>query len=218
MKRTHLIIFILLLALCAAGFYLWRTSAEDTAQALESYRSRSFEHLQAAYVPGVPENQSRERLNTILASVLVRPLTPDERRSLAEEGLAALKEVEAQIDAIGEAGDRVQIALAYLEEKGGGIMAGDETKELIAAAKEEFAIIADIRGLSYRANFHTAEIFNRIILDGGELTSAYSKALNDELPLVEEQFNTRTDLYERLKTARARVDAALVSLGEVSRD
>lgn len=218
MKRTHLIILIVLLVLCAAGFYLWHTSAEDTAQALESYRLRSFEHLQAAYVPGVPENQSRERLNTILASVLVRPLTPDERRSLAEEGLAALKEVETQIDAIGEAGDRVQIALAYLEEKGGGIMAGDETKELIAAAKDEFAIIADIRGLSYRANFHTAEIFNRILLDGGELTSAYSKSLNDELPLVEEQFNTRAALYERLKDARARVDLALVALGEVSRD
>ena len=218
MRRIHIIALVLIVALCAVGFYFWQKSTIDRTRALESYRLRSFEHLQAAYVPGVPENQSRERLNIILASVLVRPLTSDERRSLAEEGLAALKEVEAQIDAIGEVGDRVQIALAYLEDKGGGITAGDEAKELIAAAKEEFAIIADIRGLSYRANFHTAEIFNRILLDGGELTSAYSAALNAELPLVEEQFNTRAALYERLKDARARVDAALVALGEVSRD
>ncbi len=218
MRRSYILILIVLLALAAAAFYFLRISSGDSTRAVESYSTRSFEHLQAAYVPGVPENPVRERLNTILSSVLVRPLTPPERRALAEEGLKALKEVETQIDAIGEAGDRVQVAITYLEEKGGGFTAGDETKELIAAAEEEFAIIADIRGLSYRANFHTAEIFNRIILDGGELTSAYSADLNRELPLVEEQFNTRAGLYERLKSARERVDKALISLGEPARE
>lgn len=218
MRRFYFIAVLMLIVLVGAGFYVFVRSSEETAGALEAYRTRSFEHLQASYVPGVPGNPSRERLNTILSSVLVRPLTPGERQTLAEEGLKALKEVEAQIDAIGEAGERVQVAIAYFEEKTGGFGQSDEEKELIAAAKEEFVIIADIRGLSYRANFHTAEIFNRIILDGGELTSAYSADLNRELPLVEEQFNTRAALYERLKDARARVDAALVALGEVVRN
>lgn len=217
MRRSH-ILLIIGIALASLALYFFLGASGEKTQALEAYRAKSFEYVQASYVPGVPGNPARERLNTILSSVLVRPLTPPERRALAEEGLRALKEVEAQIDAIGEAGERVQVAIAYLEEKTGGFTQSDEEKELIAAAGEEFAIIADIRGLSYRANFHTAEIFNRIILDGGELTSTYSADLNRELPLVEEQFNARADLYEKLKEARTRVDTALVALGERTRD
>ncbi len=218
MRRSHILLLVIVLALASLALYFFLSTSKDSVRAIEAYRTQSAAHIQAAYVPGVPGNPARERLNTILSSVLVRPLTPGERTTLAEEGLRALKEVEVQIDAIGEAGERVQVAIAYLEEKTGGFAQSDEEKELIAAAEEEFSIIADIRGLSYRANFHTAEIFNRIILDGGELTSVYSADLNRELPLVEEQFNARASLYERLKNARTRVDAALVRMGEPARE
>lgn len=221
MQRSHVTrnrIGIALVIICACVAAAWFVfSSQSTAEALDVYREKSQLYLQAAYLPGVPENPVRERLNTILSSVLVRPLTPDERRALAEEGLRTLKEVETQIDAIGDAGERVQIAISYLE-KEEGIIPNEKRKTLIAAAKEEVAIIADIRGLSYRANFHTAEIFNRILLDNGVLTGAYSDSLNRELPLVEEQFNTRAALYTKLKDVRSRVDAALTAMGGAARE
>jgi hypothetical protein len=214
--RSRLKYFFAALALAALIFFAYTLLSSNTFRgAFETYAPLAEAHVDAAYIPGVPDNPIRQRLNSILSQVLARPMTPKERIALAEEGLAVLKEGEKQIDAIGEAGERVQIAITYMEDKKnsvGAVFSKSQANEIIALAKEEFGIVADIRGLSYRANFHTAEIFNRIILDKGELTAGYTQELNDQIPAVEEQFNKRTHLYDQLKAVAARLQKASAAL------
>ena len=101
-----------------------------------------------------------------------------------------------------------------MDEKSGwsGFFSRSQKKAVIGLAREEFGIVADIRGLSYGANFHTAEIFNRIVLDKGELTESYVAELNHEVPLVEEQFNKRANLYTQLEDVSNRMHEASVNL------
>ncbi len=184
-------------------------SSNDFQKAYKTYNTLAKKHVEAAYIPGVPDNPVRQKLNGILSQVLARPMSPKERLSLAEQGLAALKEGEKQIDDIGTIGEKVQTAITYMEEKNnslGVLFSKSQGTRVITLAKEEFGIVADIRGLSYRANFHTAEIFNRIVLDKGELTKAYSSELNSQIPAVEEQFNKRSALYEQLKSVIGRME------------
>jgi hypothetical protein len=215
LKRPWTMLFFALCVLGLVAAFFWMRSSGEVTRALESYQALSRAHEEAAYLPGIPENPVRERVNAILSDVLARPMEPAERLARAQEGLSVLKDAEVQIDAIGDVGEKVQIAIAYFEEKSGPVsfVRSSEAEALVAVAKEEFGIIADIRGLSYRANFHTAEIFNRIVLDKGELSAAYIADLNKELPLVEEQFNARTMLYGKLKDVRARVEVAIRDMG-----
>ena len=190
-------------------------SSHNFRTAYETYAPLAKEHVDLAYIPGVPDNPVRQKLNGILSQVLARPMTPKTRLAFAKEGLDALKEGESQIDAIGDTGEKVQIAITYMEQKSaspGVFFSKEKASHIIALAKEEFGIVADIRGLSYRANFHTAEIFNRIILDKGELTKAYTNELNSQIPAVEEQFNKRSSLYEQLKSVTGRLEKETASL------
>ena len=177
-------------------------ASNEFLHAYATYARLSKANVEAAYMPGAEQNPIRQHLNTILSQVLARPMSAKERLSFAREGLAVLKEGETQIDTIGDSGDKVQLSITYMEAKSkapGALFLRSESDRILTLAKQELNINADIRGLSYRANFHTAEILNRIVLDQGELTAAYSEELDRQLPAVEEQFNKRTNLYKQLE-------------------
>jgi hypothetical protein len=85
-------------------------------------------------------------------------------------------------------------------------------RDVVTLAQSQAAIIADIRGLSYRANFHTAQIFSRIVDDQGSLTDAHIAELNNLIPKVEDQFDQRSNLYSELERVGDRIQMALEEL------
>ena len=205
---------LILAVLCVYIAY----ASHEFRRAYATYTTLVQANVDAAYVPGAENNPLRQHLNTVLSQVLARPMSAKERMDFAEEGLKVLKAAEQQIDVIGDTGDKVQLSITYMQEKarapGAFLLRGYVTR-ILSLATEEHNITADIRGLSYRANFHTAEIFNRIVLDKGELTPAYLQELNRQVPAVEEQFNKRTGLYAQLKDVSARMQAESMDLAHV---
>ncbi|MFZ2886277.1 MAG: hypothetical protein WA021_00480 [Minisyncoccia bacterium] len=207
--------FLVLITLIAIGGIVASViyTSRSFVRAAENYATLADAHAEAAYVPGSIDNPLRRELNGVLSAVLVGNLSAEERLANAARGLALLKDAEAQIDAIGEAGDKVQFAMQYMEETSTfTLFHRTAARDLLATAREEFDAIADIRALSYRANFHTMEILNRVILDQGEVTEAFAAELNRQLPQVEEQFNRRSNLYITLESITDRREAAEESL------
>jgi hypothetical protein len=175
----------------------------------QRYAALSSEHSNYAFAPGVSSNPVRNELNRVLSEVLARPMGGGERLQLAERGLDLLKGMELQIDRIGSAGEAAEAQLNTAEWAGykfGNIFAREKVRAVFLHAREEAAIIGDIRGLSYRANFHTEQILKRVVEDGGALTAEHVSALNRELPQVEIQFNERTNLYTKLQSEHAQTD------------
>jgi hypothetical protein len=192
--------FVLTLGVfCLGGYYIFMSFR--FSQSFGEYAALADEHSNAAFFVGALDNPMRQELNRILSEVLGRNMSAAERLQLAERGLALLDETEVQIDGLGTIADRVKKAIDALEAES----AFGSRRELISLARERLDVIADIRGLSYRANYHTAEIFRRIARDNGELTDAHVTELNGQLPMVEEQFNERSNLYNELEQLNAEI-------------
>lgn len=170
----------------------------------ETYATLSGLHVNASLLPAVGDNPIRQELNRMLADVLAEQLPQSDRLERAERGLLLLNELEKQIDAIGDSGEAVAKALGEMEARA----SGSERKEIVELALERLRVIGDIRGLSYRASYHTAEIFNRVIADGGALTPEHVSELNNQIPLVEEQFDRRTGLYDELESIGGKINRA----------
>jgi hypothetical protein len=197
------ILFIVFCFLCYRFYFSYQfTKAYDT------YAALSTRHVTAAFLPATNDNAVRQELNRMLSDVLVADVSRHDRVARAERGLVLLNELEKQIDAIGDTGEAVSQAIAAMEDHA----SGDERKEIVHLALERLRIIGDIRGLSYRANYHTAEIFNRIIADGGSLTKEHVADLNNQIPLVEEQFDRRAGLYSELESVNNSIDRAISNL------
>jgi hypothetical protein len=124
--------------------------------------------------------------------------------------LTLLVLAEGHIDAVGEVGEDVTKALLAMEEEASvaSLTGFGVEKNIIDLAHRRLNIIADIRGLSYRANHDTKTIFDRVLADRGALTSAHSASLDRLLPEVEEQFNRRSNLYLELDDVGSRIRAA----------
>lgn len=198
-----LIVFALV---CVLGLHFYARYA--FAQSYEAYAQAAKRHDDAAYIPGVAENDIRKELNVVLARVLSEEMTAAERLSLARRGKALLDAAEGQIDEIGEIGTDVMVTIQNMREKAdipGGFNSEDEIENIIELSEERLNIIGDIRGLSYRAQFTTGQIFKQVIDDGGELDPAYVEKLNQELPEVEEQYNMRTNFYSDLEDVGKRI-------------
>lgn len=174
----------------------------------DTYASLSDIHVNAAFTPATEANPLRQELNRVLADVLSADLSNTERLVRAQRGSSLLNELEKQIDAIGDAGESVAQEIEHMEQTA----SGSERKEIVTLSLERQRIIGDIRGLSYRASYHTAEIFNRIIEERGDLTSMHVADLNNQIPLVEEQFDRRTALYDELEAIDGRIDRAFSAL------
>lgn len=188
------------LVLCGVFVYTMLQSSRFEKE-FAAYDALATAHEAAAYLPGSSNNPVRQDLNRLLSEVLVQGLSAHDRLALADQGLEQLANLEKQIDAIGEAGEKVDAAVARMQvDSVGTVSSSIATHELLTLAKKRSAIIADIRGLSYRANFETKKIFDRVIADKGALTKEHVLDLNEQIPIVEEQFNRRSDLYAELQS------------------
>lgn len=194
-------IVLIVIIICAVLFAIRFWALRDFAHAYAAYATSAARHDSAAFIPSMADNPLRIELNAALSDVLAADLSPDERSARAREGLRLLRDTEAQIDLIEEAGLATERTIAEMEESTNmiGQLHRSDLRDIIQLSRARGDVIADIRGLSYRANFHTAEIFDRVIADGGVLSSAHVEALNGLIPSVEAQFDTRSNLYTELE-------------------
>lgn len=204
--KTLIVIGIVLAGAYGAHWFALR----QFELAYRDYAIIAERHDEVAAIPALTENPLRRDLNRALAGALAEGASEEERNARAREGLALLVLAEGAIDAIGEVGEDAMSAILEMEARAsllGALNATGEERRIIALAHRRYAIIADIRGLSYRSNHHTKEIFDRIIADGGALTAEHALALDRLIPDVEEQFNRRANLYTELKTVNAELAA-----------
>ena len=156
----------------------------------------------AAFKPGAEENPVRQQVNYLLGQVLQAEMTPQERIAVAEQGIMHLNDIEEQIDDIKTKGDAVAPLLEDLDASArsfGNLSRKSDLTALVNLGKRQAEIISDIRGLSYRADYYSTEIFERIIDDQGVVTDDHKRFLNDQIPQLEEQYDKRTNLYMELK-------------------
>ena len=117
-----------------------------------------------------------------------------------------------QIDAIGDAGDvssTTALKLDSVSKDLTNLYMRPEASRVIALSRERGAMIADIRGLSYKTNYYVSRIFDRIEQDGGELTQEHIKELNSRLPELEAEFDRRSNLYTDLEGINYKIDALI---------
>lgn len=201
-SQTHIVlgIGIFCIALCVYSYTVYRF---DTA--LDAYVVAANGQDTAAYIPGAPDNATRRILNRLLAEILTQKLSQEVRMLRAQEGLDALELSEQEIDAIGFMGENVSNTMSTLSGRFTVLHRGD-TQEILRLAQERYDIAADIRGLSYLANHHIAEIFNRVIREGGVMSREHTMELNRKIPEVESDFDRRAQLYRELTSLSFRIN------------
>lgn len=192
--RKRLVIVLLVLILGAFAYH--RYTLYRFEEAYQAYATAAARHDEAATIPMRSDNPLRRDLNEALTLVLTPEASSEERLKRAREGLALLVLAEGNIDAVGDVGADATAAVLAMEDAVDPLSFTAYPKEraLIELAHRRLSAIADVRGLSYRANHDTKTIFDQIIADSGELTVEHSTKLERLLPEVEEQFNRRSNL------------------------
>ena len=216
-KKTYITLVALMsvLLLGCVGYYIVARSEQALREKYRAYDESAEKLLSAAYLPGASNNPVRRELGRVLAETLLKDMTAKERVLNAERGLALAQEYEAQTDLIETEAGNSSVLLAELQSVAAlspAIWMRVPVSEIITLAKERETHIQDIRGLSYRANFETAEIFRRVIADQGVLKSAYIEDLNRRIPATEEQFNRRTNLYKDVERLTEEIHEAAEGL------
>lgn len=197
-KKITIVVFVLLVYLILYAVH--RYALWSFENLYEQYSVAAQRHDSAALIPALSANPLRRDLNAALADVLSDGASAATRLKRAQEGNALLVLADGGLDAIGEVGEEVQKTIYAIEQKNWWTTgARSDIAEFTALAKKRAEIIADVRGLSYRANHQTKQIFDHLIAEQGILSSAYVRELNDLLPSVEEQFDARTNLYSELE-------------------
>ena len=197
---------------------VWIVSRSSYRQFVTDYNAYQWvdqELVVDAFEPGASNNDARNELNKLLAAVLTGTLKPAQRVELSRHGKELLSGLEAEIDKIGVDKDKVDPTIPPLEADAravGSLVSRAQMQELVTLAKKQSNAIADIRGLSYRANYQIAAILDRIIADGGVLSPAYITQLNSDLPDMEDQFNRRTSLYTDLQDTNNTMDTTFKAL------
>lgn len=192
---------IIVIVVCIAGGLAVNTllASRRFASQYAAFAAAEAQFETAAYKPAVEANPVRREVGYILSQVLQVPMSDQQRLEMARRGIAHLNDIEGEIDAIKTEGDTVMPLTDALERTAsniGNIRSRDRMREIVALARENAKIIADIRGLSYRSDYYTDEVFERIIDDQGKLTQEHLTYLNDLLPQLEQQFNQRSNLYK----------------------
>jgi hypothetical protein len=186
----------------AIGVLMVVRAGSRFADTYSVYSAATDRYITAAFKPAVESNPIRAEVNTLLARVLQERLTPVERFDLANRGIAHLNDIEGQIDDIKDEGDLVAPLIDELERSAkhpGNIRYRSDMLAIVQLGRDRAKLIADVRGLSYRANFYAGEVFERIIDDQGNLTPEHVRHLNDLIPQLEEQFDARAALYDELE-------------------
>ncbi len=197
-KKFAIFILILIIGLFAYHRYV----LYKFELAYHAYTAAAARHDEAATIPMLPDNPLRRDLNEALTVVLTPESSPEERIERAREGQALLVLAEGHIDAVGDVGADATASVLAMEEwvNPAALTAYSSERELVELAHRRLSAIADVRGLSYRANHDTKTIFDRILADDGVLTSEHSAALERSLPEVEEQFNRRSNLLVEVES------------------
>ncbi len=215
--RIFLAIGLVLLLLSGAGYW-FVTKTEQDGRFYAQLKDETDTYIEAAYVPGAANNPVRGELNRMLGEVLSVEMGDADRLERAERGLFLLSELELQIDAIGATKDTLQTTLSGLENDLVFVPEAleGERGDIGDIMDRLYVIVDDIRGLSYRANYHTERIFERIVADSGSLTAEHVLDLNEEVPEVEKQFDRRSNLYTELEDLDKEIDALYTSLEQSS--
>jgi hypothetical protein len=208
---------ILATILCIAASLAWyvHQSSVRFESAYGEYAALARENAAAAFLPGIADNPVRKELNQILTRLLTKAENAAKNRELAKRGLELLDESEIQIDAIGSTGEALAVALVKMDlaaNTATDLSSKGAMREIVALAERRAEIVGDIRGLSYRANFETGKIFQRILDEGGAVSDAHVRDLNAALPEIEEQFNKRAELYSELQNIDSRIADARAAL------
>lgn len=195
-------VFLICVVCGIALYYYSHYSKKQFIRAFQKYQELSTVQQDAAFTPAAATNPRRESLNQTLATILAPNTTPPNRIALANQALQLIKQMNAEIDVIGEDTDPVTNSVEELDriaKKPGNMYNRARMLALVDQAQKEMATIEDIRGLSYRANFEIVQVCNRILFERGVLSQAYTRELNDKLPEVEAQFTQRQNAYADLQ-------------------
>lgn len=206
------VLLLIALAFVAAASRLGRDVA--------SYDSARRTFSQTAFLPGATDNAAREAMNRSLGTVLSGTASDAERLAAATQGIALSQTLETEIDAIADARDEAEVARARLSHDRllpASFFWERALGRIDALAERQAEIIADIRGLSYGANYRAAAIFERVAADGGTLAPAFVRSLNDDLPALEADFDRRANLYVALEKADSEITHALEALPRFAR-
>ena len=214
-RTTTLIVGVILFVAIGLALDAFLASRRFRNQ-YQAYSAAETEYETAAYKPAVGSNPIRQEVSYILVQVLQVPMSDATRLGFAKQGIAHLNDMEGEIDAIKVESDNVGPLIDTLEITAGNI--GNirnraKMRELVALARKNVSTISDIRGLSYRTDFYTDEVFERIIDDQGKMTPEHVTYLNDLIPQLEAQFNQRTNLYTRLGEDSKKLKQLAVELG-----
>jgi len=198
-------LIILIVGISIIGAIAWwalMSGVRTSAHSYEALERETDTYIAATFLPGADGNPVRNELNRMLGESLSDILSETERLERARRGLVLLDELERQIDAIGETKSSLDARLTALDEELAyipSLLSGDR-RRLREHVERLYVIADDIRGLSCRANYHTSQIFDRIITDGGVLTVEHITFLNGQIPQIETQFDERTNLYAELES------------------
>lgn len=184
------------------------TSYREVRVAYAAFLQAEERHLTSAVIPSIDQNPIRQELNQMLAEALSEGMASDARLKRAVRGAELLEDTERQIDMTMKTRDELIAAINDLRSRSGllsAMFSSHDISKVISLAERQMVIVDDIRGLSYRANFHTGQIFEQLVTDGGELTPQHVVMLNDLIPKVEEQFDKRSNLYAELESLHNQV-------------
>lgn len=199
---------ILALILIGGVYFLVPGGAGEFTRAYEGYQTVAKAQDVAVFYPSTESNEIRKELFTVLSRTLIGDISDEERLSSARRGIELLRFAERDIDAMADLSPEVAARLSDVRNSD-SLFVSQKTRNMISDVSElgerRKTLIEDIRGLSYKANFYTEEIFQRIIADNGALTREHALFLNEQVPLVEEQFDKRSQLYTDLQKTSAEI-------------
>ncbi len=199
---------ILLLIAAAVLAYLFLRSNTELSNVYADYDRSGKTYSDAAFLVGSNSNPLRIELNQVLAEVLGKAMTPDERMEKVRRGRELLVESARQIDAIGDSGDVSSSSIKLLDSTSrglGNLYARPGAAKVVELSRTKSNMIADIRGLSYKTNYYISQIFDRIERDGGALTQDHIKELNARIPELEAEFDRRANLYTDLESINYKI-------------
>lgn len=188
--------------------YLFLRSSAELSNVYADYNRSGKSYSDAAFLVGSNNNPLRIELNQVLAEVLGKTMTPAERLERVRRGRELLGESQKQIDAIGDNGEVSSSSIELLDSTSRGIAnlyARPNAAKVVELSKARGAMIADIRGLSYKTNYYISQIFDRIDNDGGELTQEHIRELNARIPELEAEFDRRSNLYTDLESINYKI-------------
>jgi hypothetical protein len=192
-------------------FYYRVGNTGGFVSAYQEYGATWAEIEKSVYSPGSDGNTVRQNLNAILTRVLDESISEKERFSAAVAGADPLAQIRAEIDAMKINGEALEQKTTALRGKTGGVKGiriRRKSEEIARLAENRLAMVREVEELSYKMNDTVKEIFQGIARDNGKLTDDRIRALNDQVPAAEKDFERLNELYRNLKESKTEIKKA----------